>query len=471
MRRGGFPSSLAAALARAAARGLKPSTLGVHGYKAVVRARLIAALAAPVAGALLYAHAGPLGLLAVAPIVALAAAAPGVYRRLLAGGLEREAPALLAYMLPFSLTSKGLVDVVASLQAWRGPPFSWVRREAERLAFRLRLGADPLSALEWLAETTPSKTLSAALRDYTHALRLGVPRSSVAQRLLDRAMEAMRAAWRGYVSTAKATAEAAASLAVLVAALAPAAALARVDPSLLSFILAAPPALALVLAAAQPTLGLPQTSLALRVAPLAAAWLAGLLVAEGAGYAALAFLAVAAVAVEAYARAQSARQSRAWQSLARAMEKARLGLNVEEELADAEPVAPGVLSALLEASKTAGGKGLTRAIQGVYRVIAEARSLAKSYSTQFGVLALVSVASVAIAVYSIEAIAQLAGEGYELVNPSVMAAVERILLATAPLVPLPAAAAARPWAPTLAPSLASLALALYTSGALRIPLG
>ncbi len=469
MKGGGPLISIARAALRAAARGVKPSKLGVHGYKAVVKTRLAASLAAPIVSVTLYLLLGAIGLLGGLPLFAIAAAAPSIYRYMLASGLEREAPALLAYMLPFAWTSKGLVDVLASLQSWRGRPFNWVRREAARLAVRLRLGADPITALEWLAETTPSKTLAAALRDYTHALRLGVPRSAVAQRLLDRAIDAMKAAWRSYVSLARAAAETAAALTVLVAALAPAAALASINPSALSLLLAAPAALTIVLVAAQPSLGLPQTPLVLRIAPLAAAGLSSLLVALGSFYMALALLAAAALLVEAYARIVSSRQSRAWSSLSSAIEKARLGLIVEDDLREAAPVAPGVLDALIESSRIAGTKGLTKALQGIYGIISEARLLAKSYSVQSILMSIVAAAAAVIAVYAVGSLSQLAQAGHGLIDPAMIQAIRGILLATSPLAPLPAAAASRPWAPTLVPSLAALVVTLYIAGAIAIP--
>ncbi len=468
MRGGGPLHSIARAAVRAAARGVKPSRLGVHGYRAVVKARLAASLAAPMASTALYWALGPLGLLGGLALLAIAVAAPSIYRYMLASGLEREAPALLAYMLPFAWTSKGLVDVIASLQSWRGRPFNWVRREAARLTVRLRLGADPITALEWLAETTPSKTLAAALRDYTHALRLGVPRSAVAQRLLDSAIDAMKASWRSYVSLARAAAEAAAALTVLVAALAPAAALSSIDPSLLSALLAAPAALTIVLVAGQPSLGLPQTPLMSRVAPLAVAGAASLLAASGYIYVALALLASAALLVEAYARLVSGRQSRAWASLSRAIEKARLGLIVEDDLKEAAPAAPGVLDALIESSRIAGTKGLTKALQGIYGIIAEARSLARSYSVQSLLMSIVAAAAAVIAVYAVDSLSQLSQVGHGLIDPAMISAIGGILLATSPLAPLPAAAASRPWAPTMVPSLAALAASLYVAGVIDI---
>lgn len=471
MRGGGLLSSLARAATKAAARGVRPSRLGVHGYMAVVKFRLASTLAAPIVGIALYMLLGPPGFLGGLPLLAAAAAAPSIYRYILASGLEREASALLAYLLPFSWTSKGLTDVLVTLQGWKGKPFRWVSREAERLAVKLRLGADPVSALEWIAETTPGKTLSAALRDYIHAVRLGVPKGLVTQRLLDRALEAVRSAWRSYVSLARAGAELAAALVVLVAALAPAAALASLNPAAISLILAAPAPLALILALSQPSLGMPQTHPAVRLAPLAVAGASGVLVVKGLSLGALALLAAAGAAVEAYAASLRRLQFRAWSSLSRAIEKARLGLMVDDDLREAEPAAPGIVSALLESSRIAGSRGLTRALQGIYGVIAEARSLAKTYSWQSMLMSLVSAAAVAVAVYAVKALSELASvhAAQGLIDPTVINAVTRILLATSPLAPLPAATAGRPWAPTLVPSLIALAASLKAAGSLGIP--
>ncbi len=452
-------------LERLLAAGARPLEAGVHGYRAV--ARLRASLAAASALAAASSTAAGLALLALAAALAAAAAwAHRLYRSLAASGLEREAPALLAFLVPYSGTTSGLADVLASLASWRGRPFRWVSREAGRLAKRLRLTGDPLEALEWLASTTPSRTISTALGDYVNALRLGAPRVSVAQRLLDAALDSVRRSWSSYSSLARVASEAGAAVVVLVAALAPAAALASLDPALLAAPLAVPPAISLLIALGQPPLGAPSTGPLQRLYPMAVAGVAAAasLWPGSPPWAPLAVLAAGAAGVEAYAAKISRASSAAWKELARLIEEARVGVVEAERVSRASPAAPGVAEALARASRIAGTRGLARALEGVYRLLAEARHAASATAAQAWVMAAVSAGAVALAVYTMEALASIAGDGGGLVDTAVMEFIGGVVAAYAPLAPLPAAVAARPWAPTLLPSLAASLAVFVVSG-------
>lgn len=439
------------------ARTLGPAGLGqVAAVRAAAASLLLAAAALLALGQPLPAAA------AAAAGVGLWLGAPRLYRSLVGSGVDGEIPALLAYLAPYahSTPTQGLAEVLAGLAGWRGPPFRWTRVEAARLKALLDSGRDTLTALQELARTTPSRALRKILGDYVNALRAGVPRRLVAQRLLDEALAGLRRSWQGYTAAARVLTELSAALAVLVAALAPAMALASIDPALAAPAALAPVAAAAWLSSSKPPLGLPRTNRAAQAAPLlAAAAVAAALLAGLEPRTALLALAPPAAAVEAYAAAKSRAWARARASLARALDKASIGLLDPGELLDSSEALPGVAEALARASTRAGTQGLSRALSTLARIVDEAYTLYRGAVSQALVLAATAIAAGAAGLYSIDAVASMLEHAPSQLaaNAAALDAIRRVVAALSVTAPLPAAALARPYAPSLAPSLAAAA--------------
>jgi len=429
-------------------------------FTRLAEALTLAALAASLAGAAAAPFHSTLAFAAeAAALAALAIAwmAPRLWRAAVGAGVNREMPSLLAYVIPYASSARYLADVIAALP--RGF-FRWTRYEADRLRYFLDLGYDPVGALEELASTTPSRKLREALNDYIHAQKLGAPRSTVTMRLLERAVEEARSAWRSYTDLGRGLVEAATALVIAAAAMAPMALLSgSVNVGLLAAPLAAAPALGILMLAARPALGDYRGNMA-----AAAVALLGALASAAAGLALgleyeFAVLAAFTVAAEALAAAEARREEAAYAAFREAVEEARYGRALEAALARAAGLAKGVVAAIVEAARVAGRLGVGEALANLYRVVEEARSARLQARGQGLVLAVLAAAAVPVAVYTLKSIAAI--EGVEILagSPKSLEAAAQVMVALSPLAPLPASVLMRGWRPGLAPSLASLAAA------------
>ena len=391
------------------------------------------------------------------------------WRRLVGPLIDREVPSLLAYLLPYSPVASHIADLI--VEAGRSGGFRWVRLEAERLWVLMRLGLDPERALQRLVETTPSRSLASALSDYIHAQKLGLPRSQLTLLLMRSALEAVRSSWESYYSLVRGLGELGVTVTVTAAVVVPVALL--VSPGYAVAAAAVPivaaPIFSLLMLAFRPQLGGSKPPTPLFITAYAAPIAVFALALTAGDTVALAAAAAAALAVEAAAMWHGAVESRALSMLKVAAGNAKYGLDYEEALRKAEPVAEGVVRSVLKASRIAGRSGVGEALDNMYRVFAEARIRAEALRGSAVMLALVTVIAPALAVYSVRLIAGLAVQAPELIPFTEEAAgrVVDLLVAGAPLVPMPAASMHRPWLPSLAPGLLSMVLAL---AALKAPL-
>lgn len=438
-----------------------PEVYGPTAARLLGRARL-ALLAGSLAAALLAAASGsPHAAVAAALLAILAYAAPALWRRVLGSMIDREVPAVLAYMLPFAAVTGYIADLVAGLAESRA--FRWARLEGERMRLLLSLGYDPVTALKILVETTPSTALRDALMDYVYVQRVGASKSSLALVLLRSALESVRSQWRGYQQIASLVADATVTVVVASALVAPLAAFAG-DAGLaalaaLSPVVAAPLGVALLLAF-RPSMGDARPPAAVFIVFAAAPLALALLALTLGPWKALALGAALAAALEYLARLYEDRARRAVNALKMAAEAARYGQDYHELLARAESLATGFVKAFIEASSRAGRIGVGEALDYVYRVVMEARSQAASLRGHAIALAAIAAATPAIVVTVLEVISALsrAAGPFMPVNAD-FTWVEGLVVATAPLLAVPAAVLARPWLPSLAPGLAALLVA------------
>ena len=176
---------------------------------------------------------------------------------------------------------------------------------------------------------------------------------------------------------------------------------------------------------------------------------------------ALALGVIIALLVEVLAAWQSSREARALSMLKRAADNAKYGLDYEAPLREAEPVASQVVRAILRASRRAGKLGVGEALDTTYRMIVEARVKARELKGPAVMLALVSSAAPALAVYTLKFMEEALSTSQLLGLPGAgdVDFAVRLLIAVAPLVTLPASVMHRPWIPSLLPGLLAAALA------------
>jgi len=426
----------------------------------LAQALVLAALAASVAGAVVAPiHADAAIALEIIALAATAVAwlAPRAWRAVVGAGINREMPSLLAYVIPYASSARYLADVIAALPR---SFFRWTRHEADRLRYLMDLGYDPVAALEELAATTPSRKLREALNDYIHAQKLGAPRSTVTIRLLERAVEEARSAWRNYTDLGRGLVEAATAAMIAAVAMAPMALLSgTINVGLLAAPLVAAPAIGIIMLVSRPSLGDYRGSMAAAALALLGALISATTgLSLGIGYE-FVVLAAFTVAAEALAVLEARKEEAAYAAFREAVEEARYGGALEAALARAAGLAKGVVAAIIEAARVAGRLGVGEALANLYRVVEEARSARLQARGQGLVLAALAAATVPVAVYTLTSIAAL--EGIEILagSPKSLEAAAHVMVALSPLAPLPAAILMRGWRPGLAPSLASLTAA------------
>lgn len=406
----------------------------------------------------------PLALLLplIPPIASLKA--PTVWRLILGSGVDKELPAVLAYLIPYTRSPINIADLIASLE---GESYFWVRFEASRLRFLLNLGYDPITALTKLAETTPSRALAEVIRDYVNTQSLGVSRSQLTLLLFRHAMDSVRSQWRSHIEFGRLVAEGIVAALVSMVALTPLILLGGGYPAILLIIpLVVAPAGALAMIATRPSLGeyrLSYFELLLTLTVPVVAIMLNLKVSLDAG---LAYLVGMTIVVEAIALGFKRLNSMALIELRRAVEEARLGLLPEERMARAEKAAGGVLKSIVEASRVAGTMGLGEALNQILTLVEEARRHVKEASTQAAILALLSSVSIPITIYALGILkTSLAIGNLNMVNPEAVDSLARLLAATSPLIALPASILQRGWLispiyPLIAQTLAMITLSL-----------
>ncbi len=459
----GAQRPLGYSLARTLSQGADPILLGIEGVRLTVLLRLVVIVSAPVSGILLYTLAGPLYVVpAITVQMFIAMAAPRLYRVVVGSNIDRELPSLLLYLLPFSWSTKSVADVIVGLSGWRKPPFKWVSREAARLKLILDMGYDPVKALSVLAETTPSGRLRYILEMLVDASRTGLSREALASDLASTAIDEVRRSWSRYIEVARVSAEASVALIVAAAVLVPIAAFTGSGLSVLVLTTIVPALAGLALMLYQPELGLNASSSLPRLASLAAVFSAVVASLLQGGWAALAVLVPAAAAIEVLSFKAGRRSVRALVTLRKAVDRAKLGMPIEEELMASRPVLGRVVDALLEAVSVAGTVGVWGVMDRVYRAVSEAMRRAAEARLHALVLAGVSAIAPAIAMYSITLLSGMS-EGTFLDITGAAAMAESWIRAAAAVIPLPAAVLYRPRAPTLVPSIVSIATLMYIS--------
>ncbi|MDM7275944.1 MAG: hypothetical protein P3X22_007540 [Thermoprotei archaeon] len=370
-------------------------------------------------------------------------AASRVWRLALGSGVDKELPAVLAYLLPYTRSPVQIADLIARLRDEEG--YFWFKFEASRLKLLLDLGYDPISALKKLSETTPSRRLAEVIDDYIHVQTLGASRGQVTILLFRHAMDSVRDQWRGHIEFGKLVAEGIVAAVVSMVALAPVALLGGGYPVILALIpLIVAPAGALAMLATRPALGeyrvgYPEAIITLTVPVVAVALNFKLSLEAG-----LAYLVGMTIVVEAMALGFRRLSSNAFRELRAAVDEARLGTIPEDRLARAEKAAKGVIKAIISASRVAGTMGVSDALSQLYSLIEEAQRQVRSASTQAVILALISVASLPLAMYSLKILSASAAP-LGMVNTASIEEVLRIMAATSPLIALSASVLQRGW--------------------------
>ncbi len=446
--------------------GISPGETGVAVYRRIYRIAAVAAgtlLASPLlaAAAILVHPAFILPILILAPLPRILAVLDA---RITGYRVDKEIPALLAYLLPYTYTPRHMADLLSSVPRSLLPGS---HREAERLRAMLDSGLDPQTALKRLAETTPSKALREIILDYLHVTVLGASRSQTTMLMLQAAMERIRRQWTGFMQMARATTEAMATISIAVAALSPVMILTGAQPALLAVLLVAPPVAALTLSLSRPSIGEPSSTPHV-VASLLVASIAALAVYTGHALHALILLAVAAVVGEILGWRDGKRVKRLIAVLKKSADDAKYGGDYEGSLREAKPLAPALIEGLLTASRKAGKMGVGNALSSVHRIFYEAWSLGREMASQSWILAAVVVASMGIASFSVVFLEEAAsGMPEGLYNSIDASGLKNLIYAMSVLAPLPAAVSARPRPPSLLPSLISLVLVLAVSGELQ----
>ena len=390
--------------------------------------------------------------------LALPSIAVATWRKMLAWGLDRETPAILTYLLPYASGPKYLADVIVG--APRGH-FTWLRWEADRLEYLLRLGHDPLSALRELARTTPSKKLREALLDYVNTHELGAPRSQVTMRLLERALAEARGQWRSYIELAKGIIESVVALTMSLVILAPIGFMASKDLAPLALIPAIiSPVGALALISMRPTIGEGDTGGEIPLLAVAGAFASAIAFLAADWKIAILILLILSIIVEYRSRLAFHIEEKAAMVLREIAVGAKYGRFAHERITEALPAASRVLRALVSALTYAGKLGISEALINVYRVLEEAREARLSAKGQGLILTGVAVLTPPISIYMINMLANLAKGGEALGITSNPQSLALYLAAASPLIPVIGTALWRGRKLSLIPSLIALVLSL-----------
>ena len=380
---------------------------------------------------------------------------PRMWRVVLSSGVDRELPSLLAYALPYSAGPKYLADVLVNAPSKYFPWFKW---EAERLRFLNDSGLDPISSLKKLAETTPSRKLRDILTDYIHSYELGSPRSQVTLRLLEKAVIEARSQWRSYMELGKGTIEALTALVLAVVVIAPLSFLSSNSSPVVALMPALiTPLTTTLMVILRPEIGDLELGMSHVTIAFTMALISGIICYLISPITAIGLLALGAVTYELLYKRYRDEEDRAMAALREVAVSARYGRFIEEDLTRAMPVASKAIGALLAALSYAGKLGVGEAITSILRIVEEARESIMTARGQGLILAAVASAAPVVSVYIIETIVNIAS-GVPQFNVDIVSIklLENVIIALAPLIPLPATILWRGKIPSLIPSLLSL---------------
>ena len=374
---------------------------------------------------------------------------PSLWRAALASGIDKELPAVLVYLVPYSASPRYIADVIAGLPEGI---FKWFRHESSRLRLLMDMGLDPLTALRRLAETTPSRRLREVLVEYTSLQLLGAQSSEASIRLLDRAVALAREKWASFREVGRAVVELAASGLVSLVALAP-----LMDGA------AGPVALGMgallvlagiMLLASRPELGDTPRTLPGPTVFFGSTIAGSALALEGRLPLAVAALLVGAVIGELLHYKASKALRAAMRSLRVAAEKARLGLEYLSDLEGARPLGAPV-RAVIESSRIAGGIGVGQALLRLQRVVEEAAEQRSRAVSEAAVLEGVSMIAPLIMALALGRLARLFQQASPLPGGAALLDMGSVL-ALAPLAVVPAAILRRGWTASSLSGLAAL---------------
>ncbi len=450
-------------------RDLDPLIVGPEVYRSIIKIRtVILGMVLPIF-TITYKLLGlPSALIALALTITAYFTSPSLYRSIMASELDREIVALLLYILPFSWSPRSVADVFASLASWKKAPFKWSSKEALRLTTLLNMGKDPLSALGRLAETTPSKKLKEVLEIIVDTSRAGISKERTIESLASTTVEEIRSSWKNYTELAQIAAESSIALMLSIAVIVPIASMAGSALWLLQLPLLISIVFTVLLLVYQPTLGLNYSSSWIRFVPLVLVLVTTALLNENILYS-IALLALFSIAIEVLWRRRSLNFKRALGNFRRAVDKARLGLPIVEELEKSRPLLGDVISAMVEAVKVAGTVGVWRIMDKVYGALREAiRSASEARSSSY-ILMAVSIMAPAMALYIVKAILSIGNGSPMAIGMEGMSleATKWILLST-PLSVMPASVLHRPRMPSLVPSLIAMLVSLLVIAKLAL---
>jgi hypothetical protein len=405
-------------------------------------------------------------LLPLIPLL-IACLTPAMWRAVLGSGIDKELPAVLAYLIPYTRTPINIADLLAMLSD--KSYFFWFKFEASRLKYLLNLGYDPLTALKKLAETTPSRGLSEVIRDYVNAQSLGVSRGQLTLMLFKHAMESIRDQWRSHVEFGRVVAEGIVAAIISIVALSPLILLGGGYPVLLVVIPAVvAPAGAIAMLATRPSIGEYRLSYFELLLTITVPFIAVIINYKVSLEAGLAYLAGMTIVVEAIAMGFRRLNATAMRELRLAVEESRLGIIPEGRLAKAERAASGVVRAIISASKIAGTMGIGEALNHILTLIEEAQRHVKAASLQATVLAILSATSIPIAIYGLNLLENAIKTGsLGVADPTTVTLMTWLIAVTSPLVALPASVLQRGWLISPVYPLITQAMVLITLNLLR----
>ena len=366
--------------------------------------------------------------------------------------IEQEIPILLSYILPYTPTPRYITDLIKDIP---GDVFKWMRGEAERLKLRLELGDDPLNALRYLAETTPSKRLKTILNDYITSQTLGASRSQITLTLLRHAIDSIRDTWRKYSELGRIIGELTTTIIIASAAIAPITILTGAGLEGLALLsILAPLVGGLGLILVRPAVGEPPvewwvTSLLL-LAPITASTLLYM------GYTIPSIILLLAAGVVGEYKWHIVYKSLVGgvDSLRRASDAIKYGGEYEEYLKEAEKSSGRLVKALSMSLRIAGKLGVSPALSTISHVQEEVVKAISNVRIQSVILSALAIGAVVIGVYTGDII-HGALKSME-TNTDSTIIIYRILEASAPIAPLPASILYRGRVPSMVPSIASI---------------
>ncbi len=405
---------------------------------------LSVALTPPVAILVVVGAVNPIAIMFPLATPLLAYIIPAIWRSILGSGIDKELPAVLAYLIPYTRTPINIADLMAML---RGEGYFWFKFEALRLRYLLNLGYDPLTALKKLSETTPSRRLSEIIRDYVSIQSLGVSRSQLTLVLFKHAMDSIKDQWRSHIEFGRVVAESVVAVVISIVALSPLILLGGGYPVLLVMIPAiVAPAGAIAMLATRPSMGEYRLSYFELLLTITVPFIAVVINFKVSLEAGLAYLAGMTIVVEAIAIGFRRLSATAMRELRLAAEESRLGLIPGDRLARAERAAGGIVKAIVSASSIAGTMGVGEALNHILALIEEAQRHAKSASLQASILAILSAISMPIAVYGLNMLYNaIKTSSLNLADPTLISNMTWLIAVTSPLIALPAAVLQRGW--------------------------